>query len=199
MAVSIAQAVGALTSVPDEEVQKLNDIAVELFIARGDAFIREGTVPQRFAFVGSGLFRYYYVNSRGGEFTKGFFSEGTCIVSYTAMIERRASYYTIEALEDSTVFALDYGAWQQLYRSHPCWSALLIALLTKGYTKKETREREFLLHTAEKRYRSFLAEYPSLEQRIPQRLVASYLGITPVALSRIRRRMRQNAEKKSPR
>jgi CRP-like cAMP-binding protein len=102
------------------------------------------------------------------------------------MIKNRPSYYTIEALEDSHILTFNYGQWKSLYDHHSCWSKVLLAILEKGYIKKEAREREFLLFSAEERYRSFLDEYPHLENRIKQHQIASYLGITPVALSRIR-------------
>jgi hypothetical protein len=60
--------------------------------------------------------------------------------------------------------------------------------LEKGYCIKEAREREFLLFDAKARYRSFLSTYPGLEKRVKQHLIASYLGITPVALSRVRKK-----------
>jgi CRP-like cAMP-binding protein len=62
-------------------------------------------------------------------------------------------------------------------------------LLEKGYCTKEKREREFLLFDAEARYQSFLKSYPGLEKRVKQHQIASYLGITNVSLSRIRRKM----------
>jgi CRP-like cAMP-binding protein len=180
-----------ITSIPDSEERKLASITQGMYLNKGDLFLRHGAIPQKFAFVSSGIFRYFYVSAKGSEFTKGFFPEKTFIVSYTAMVKQTGSYYTIEALEDSHVQVIDYCKWLKLCSDHPCWTSLLISLLQKGYMKKEARERELLLLDAEERYRLFLQEYPNLELRIKQHHVASYLGITPVALSRIRGKIKR--------
>ena len=189
--------VRAIADIPPEEEAKLCGIVVSENLKKGHTFIREGDVPQKFAFVSNGLFRYYYVNEKGNEFTKGFFPEHNFITSYTAMVRRKPSYYTVQALEDASLLVVDYHRWQNLYRGHTCWMNLLFVLIEKGYMKKEARERELLIFSAEERYRSFLSEYPDLEKRIKQHLIASYLGITPVALSRIRKEMSSDRPVKS--
>lgn len=179
----------SITDLPEEEENKLVAISSEKFMAKGGLFIREGQIPNKFAFVTQGLFRYYYVDDKGNEFTKGFFSEKSFITAYSAMAKGIGSYYSIEALEDASIIVIDYTAWKILFNNHPCWSYFLLSLLEKGYIKKEKREREFLLLNAEERYKSFLQEYPGFDKRIKQHLIASYLGITPVALSRVRKKM----------
>ncbi|SHJ98115.1 hypothetical protein SAMN04488513_1156 [Pseudozobellia thermophila] len=106
------------------------------------------------------------------------------------MISKSPSYFFIEAIEDSKVLIMSYNNWQKLKEQNPKWNLLLVKLLEKGYATKEKREREFLLLDAENRYRIYLKEYPTLENRVKQHMIASYLGITPIALSRIRRKMK---------
>jgi len=115
--------------------------------------------------------------------------ERSFISSYSAMISKTPSYFSIEAIENSEVLEIPYYRWQKLLDQNPNWKNLLIKLLEKGYATKERREREFLLLDAENRYRIFLEEYTNLESRVKQRMIASYLGITPIALSRIRKKM----------
>jgi CRP-like cAMP-binding protein len=176
----------SLVQIPPEEAIKFQATVREQRLEKGDLFVRAGEVPRRMAFVVTGLFRYFYSNQKGAEYTKGFFPENHFINSYTAMVQERPSHYAIEALEDSMILSFDYSDWRELVKGHSCWSLLLLAQLQKGFMKKESRERELLLFTAAQRYQSFLEEYPQLEGRIKQHLIASYLGITPVALSRIR-------------
>jgi CRP-like cAMP-binding protein len=173
---NLLQVIRSITSLPAEEENKLRSILHEQSLKKGDIFIREGSIPQKFAFVNQGLFRYFYLNSSASEFTKGFFAENSFIASYTAMTRGTRSYYTVEALEDSDIVVIDYHKWKLLYNNHPCWSKLLIALLEKGFAKKEKRERQLLLDSAEERYRAFLEEDRHLEFRIKQHLIASYLG-----------------------
>lgn len=186
---NLIQAVKSIIDLPSEQENKLVESGKEVFIKKGENFIGEGEVPKKFAFVNKGLFRYYYVDRKGNEFTKGFFEENVFLSSYSAMVEGRGSFFSIEALEDSSLIVIEYSHWKELFRQHNCWSLLLIAILEKGFTKKETREREFLLFDAEERYKSFLKNYPHLEQRVKQHMIASYLGITNVALSRVRKKM----------
>lgn len=185
----LIKAVRSLVNLPPEEENKLLDIARLAAFRKGELFIREGQHSRQFGFVGNGLFRYYYVDDRGNEYTKGFFPEHTFLSSYSAMVENRGSFFNIEALEDAEIVIFDYSQWQKLYDGHPAWKDFLVASLQRAFLKKESREREFLLFDAETRYRSFLQEYPRLDQRIKQHMIASYLGITPVALSRIRKKM----------
>ena len=179
----------SLAPVPDSELIKLADMGKHMSIHKGDYFIMKGQVPRKFAFVESGLFRYYYSNDKGTQFTKGFFPEYRFLSSYSAMIQETPSHFTIEALEDSKILVFDYAQWQQLCEGHPSWTRFLLKLIEFAFTKKETREREFLLYDAETRYRQFLENFPGLEGRVKQHIIASYLGITSVALSRIRKNM----------
>ncbi|MDR8389721.1 Crp/Fnr family transcriptional regulator [Aliifodinibius sp. S!AR15-10] len=156
---------------------------------KGELFIREGEVPREFGFVSIGLFRYYYVDEKGNHFTKGFFPENSVLSSYTAMAQKESSPISVEALEDSEIVVVDYQKWKELQSQHRCWDKFLIILLEKGYATKVRRERELLLFDAETQYRLFRERYPNLEDRIPQHLISSFLGITPVALSRIRKKM----------
>lgn len=155
-----------------------------------EVFIHEGAYPSKIGFIKKGLFRYYYLTTEGTEYTKAFMTTGDIISSYSSMIAGQKSYYTIEALEESEVVEISYHQWQRLRSMNAKWDKLLIMFLEKGYAAKEKRERTFLLMDAEERYKAFLEEYPSLEKRVKQYMIASYLGITPIALSRIRRKMR---------
>lgn len=176
-------------SIERSKINSLFNLTESRFYSKGDYFISAGEIPNKFAFTVSGLFRYFYIDSDGNEFTKGFFPEKSVLSSYSAMIHKRPSYFYIEALEDSIVQVIYNRDWEKLLEQEPCWKDYLIALLQKGYCVKEAREREFLLLDAETRYKNFLATFPGLEKRIKQHYIASYLGITPVALSRIRRKM----------
>jgi CRP-like cAMP-binding protein len=179
----------AITCVPEEQEKKFRVLVSEKHIKKEDNFIRTGEYPKTIGFVKEGLFRYYYTNDEGIEFTKGFFVENTVISSYSAILENRGSYFTIEALEDSVIEQVNYNQFNALFSEHPCWNEFLLPVIQKGYIVKEEREREFLLYDAERRYRAFLKKYPGLERRIKKQIIASYLGITPESLSRIRNKM----------
>ncbi len=182
------RSLNAVTRVPDRQIKAVSPLLKVRALARRELFVSQGQRPDSFAFVYSGLFRYFYSDPEGKEFTKGFFPEATYIASYSALIQRRESYFSIQALEDAIIVEIDFSKWQSLAANEPCWQKFLINLLEMGYCVKESREREFLLFDAEQRYQSFLNTYPGMEKRIRQHVIASYLGITPVALSRLRKR-----------
>ena len=178
-----------LTRIPKEQEEKFCALLTEKQIKKDDTFVRAGEYPKTIGFVKEGLFRYYYTNSQGVEYTKGFFMENTTLISYSAILENRGSYFTIEALEDSIIEQVNYEKFNVLFSEHPCWNRFLIPVLQKGYIVKEEREREFLLYDAEQRYRAFLKKYPGLDRRLKKHVIASYLGIMPESLSRIRKKM----------
>jgi len=185
---SFVKTLNAIAEFPEVQIEKILSFSKIKKIRKDECYIREGEKPKSFAYVFSGLFRYYYIDKNGNDFTKGFFFENSFITSYSALIQNRESYFSIEALEDSEIIEIDYEKWKTLFNQELVWYKFLLTLIEKGYCVKESREREFLLFDAEERYRSFLQTFPDQQKRIKQHFIASYLGITPVALSRIRKK-----------
>lgn len=185
----LAAILGRFANVPEQEAGKLFRQGKVKNLPEHAFFIRDGAVPKTFGFVYSGLFRYVYTNREGKQYTKAFMPEQSFLSSYSAMIQQTPSFYAIEALEPSVVVEFDYQNWLKLKESNPCWDRFLIKMLEKGYTQKEKRERELLLLDSENRYLNFLEEYPTLEKRVKQHMIASFLGITPESLSRIRKKL----------
>ncbi len=189
IAASFSRVLNSIVPFPEAEIEKALAISQVKTIPKKSFFICEGQKPHSFAFVYRGLFRYAYIDQKGRDFTKGFFPELSFISSYSALIQNRESYFSIEALEDSIILEIPYETWKRLIKEKLCWHKFLIALLEKGFTTKEKREREFLLLSAEARYSNFKKTYPGLDKRIKQHLIASYLGITPVAFSRMKKKV----------
>lgn len=174
---------------PEQESNELLSIAAVVSIPEGEFFVSEGQVPKKFAIVLNGLFRYFYVSQKGDEFTKGFILSDNILTSYTAMRNESPSLFFIQALEDSVILEVDYKKWLALQKDNSFWDKFLILALEKGYFTKEKRERELLLLDAETRYKIFQEEFPGLDKRAKLQIVASYLGIKPESLSRIRKKL----------
>lgn len=172
---------------PDDRIDDFLSIGRIKPISTSNYFIKAGEVPYKIAFVGSGLFRYVYINDRGDEFTKGIIMENLFLSSYSAMIMDKPSYFSIEALEDSQVLEIIWKDFTQLMDDDIFWVRFLLKFVEKGFMIKEKRERDLLLFDAETRYKVFLTEFPGMDQRINQGIIASYLGIKPETLSRIRK------------
>lgn len=170
-------------------LQELEKYGTKKYFQPHQIFIREGSIPNKLAIVKSGLFRYYYLTQDGKEYTKVFMPEKNIISSYTSMVHNIPSHFTIEALENSVIVEITYHNWLKIRDEDPKWNFLLIANLEKAMAKKEQRERDLLFLDAETRYIKFLKEYPHLDNRINLTLIASFLGIQPESLSRIRKKL----------
>ena len=174
---------------PENRIDEFLLIGKIKSIKASDYFIKLGEVPYKIAFVSSGLFRYIYLNDKGDEFTKGIIMENFFLSSYSAMIMVKPSYFSIEALEDSEVLEIIWKDFIQLTDKDIFWVKFLLKFVEKGYMVKEKRERDLLLLDAETRYKNFLLEFPGMNQRVKQSIIASYLGIKHETLSRIRRKI----------
>ncbi len=178
--------INSMADIPDEQWKNFEKNLIAEKIRKNQFFIKVGEIPGKIGFIVTGLFHYYYINNKGKQYTKQFCPENHFIIPYSAMLSGRESNFYIQALEDSNVLITDHLSWKKLFEQHLCWRILTIKMLEKVYLLHEKREKELLLDSAETRYLAFLKEYPGLEQRLKQYHIASYLGITPVALSRIR-------------
>jgi len=131
-------------------------------------------------FLVEGLVRYYYLGLDGKEHNKAFYDKGHIVASLSAIILNEPARYYIETIEPSTLATLPHvmnsGAWKELF-NHGCQLMLI---------RNERREAELLTMTAKERFLQFHRNFPSYLDRIPQYHIASYLGITPVALSRFK-------------
>ncbi|OKH48838.1 cyclic nucleotide-binding protein [Calothrix sp. HK-06] len=182
----------AITEIPDNELQKLTNIFYPFSLTAGDFLIRSGEITTKIGFVVSGLLRLYYVNNAGVEFTKSFCPENDFVAAYSALLLNQPAQFNIEALEDSLLLVANYNSYQQLCTEHPCWQRIQHRFIEALFIKKEKREGELLLDDATTRYKKFLIQYPELENRVKQYHIASYLGISPVSLSRIRKALKPN-------
>jgi CRP-like cAMP-binding protein len=174
---------------PDERIEDFLLTGTLKHIPQNTCFIEVGEVPKKIGFLISGLFRYVYINKKDIEFTKAIIQKNNFVCSYSAMISNSPSYFYIEALEVSEVFEISYSKWEELIKTNNYWDKFLIKFLEQGYAVKEKRERELLITDAETRYLNFRKDFPGLENRIKQHIIASFLGIKPESLSRIRKKL----------
>jgi CRP-like cAMP-binding protein len=157
--------------------------------AKGECFLRSGSSEPKMGFVEEGLFRFYYVGEDGNEATRAFILEGGFLASRPAIMDGRPTPFAIEALEDSIV-QLYTGTMAELAELGGAgWTRFLLALTQERLEAKDRRIEGFITKDAAGRYLDFLDEFPGIEERVRQHHIASYLGVTPVTLSRIRARL----------
>ena len=157
---------------------------------KGDLLVSTGAPASEFFFLASGLVRLFYTTDEGKEFNKSFCLANDFVGAYSAAALNLPSRFSIQALEPTQTLLIPAVLLNELFERHHAWERLGRKLAENLAIKKEFREAALLLDAAETRYQNFLEEYPGLYQRIPQYHIASYLGITDVALSRIRKRLR---------
>ncbi|WP_303909416.1 Crp/Fnr family transcriptional regulator [Thiohalomonas denitrificans] len=166
------------------------DALKPVHFAKTDYLLRAGESNANLYFVAHGLVRFVYTTEDGREYNKSFAAEGQFVGCMRSILARQPCRFSIQALEETETLALGDAQRTQLWQQYPEWERLGRLLAEQVALKTEAREAEFLLDSTETRYLNFLAAYPRLAKRIPQYHIASYLGITDVALSRIRTRIK---------
>lgn len=175
--------------IPDQELDKIYGLFYPCKLKKGEFFVRSGYMSDSIGFILTGLLRYFYTDKNGVEYTKAFAAENDFAVSYASMLLKKPSAFSIEALENTELLCINYSDWEKLLDNVPCWNIVARKVVEKVYIMKQMREIELLLEDAQSRYIHFLDQYPMLHKRLKQHYIASYLGISPVTLSRIRRKM----------
>lgn len=184
------QSILALSDLPEELIESLFGISRQVRLEKGEQFLMAGEVSEYVGFNLDGIFRLYYIDGDGNDFTKSFSTPGRFVISYSALVQHRPSYFSIEAVSDAQILKFQYTEWMKLVEKDSRWYPFLFKLVESVYIVKEMREKAFLLDDATSRYLSFQNEFPGLEQQLKLYHVASYLGITPEALSRIRKKLK---------
>lgn len=154
----------------------------------GDALLRDGERWQHLWWVERGALRLYYLDRNGQASNKNFFLDGSMLWPITPDLADRPVGFWVEALEHTVVWALPWRTWQAAAAGE-AWQNLERRVLAALLQDKMRREQQFLQDSATERYRSLQDQHPEWAQRLPLKHLASYLGVTDVALSRIRRRL----------
>ena len=139
-------------------------------------------------FVAKGLMRLYFISKKDIEQITQFALENWWITDYDSVDSKRPSHFHIQAVEDTEVIVLDQLAEDEIIARIPAFEHYLRLMLQKAFTAAQRRMEMLNNMTDEERYRSFSSRFPDFNQRVPQYMVASYLGITPQFISRVRAR-----------
>lgn len=174
---------------PEGLREKISGIAEEEFWKKDEQMITLGEIPDRIYYICRGLCRSYYIDQKGNDVTRFFIEEGDwCLTEIQILNE--PSELCVETLEDCEFLVFRIADLAVIY-GDDFMKDVYIQALMNNIRYKIKRESMFLLCSATERYQNFLVQYPGLEERITQNQLASYLGITPTSLSRIRRALRQ--------
>ena len=148
-------------------------------LKKGDYFIGEGVYAKEIAFLERGAVRAFYTNNEGKEYNKPFFVAPAIIGSYVSLISKEKNSLPQQALTDCVIWRMKYDELERLRRR----------IAKRFFVSNEKKQLKMALLDAADRYLIFKEEYPGLEDLIPQYHVATYLGISPTQLSRIRQKL----------
>lgn len=151
--------------------------------------LEEGDVCRYECFVNSGCLRQYYLDKNGQEHIIQFAISDWWIGDQSSLLTGKPSRYFIDALEDSHVLLIDKSSLDDLYNKVPKFERFFRIAFQSSYVALQNRILANLSQTAKERYLDFHNNYAAIEQKVPQHQVASYLGIKPESLSRLRKQL----------
>lgn len=157
-------------------------------LKRNEFLVREGSRVAYCFLLLDGVVRVYY-NKDGNEYNKTFFIAGMFPTPLTALLSDSPSALSFQALVPCQLIRFSYQEFRESFKMHRCLEQFLLRVLEREWIDKERHDIQMVTNDATTNYIIFRERYPDLENMIPQYHIASYLGITPIQLSRIRSKL----------
>ena len=186
----IRQHIEEISVISDSDWEYFSSKLVHRVFKKRTIFLKYGAVENHISFIDKGLVRLYIPKElKEKEVTFGFSFKNQFISAYDSFLTRRASLYELETLSDTHMYSISYNDLQAVYQ-HTQFGNLIGRLTAERlFLIKSKREQSLLNLTAEQHYISLFEERPELLSVIPLKYISSYIGVTPQALSRIRKRI----------
>jgi CRP-like cAMP-binding protein len=156
-------------------------------LKKDEFFIQEGDYAKEIAFLETGIVRAFYTDKKGKEYNQYFFVAPSIIGAYSSLITKEKNRIPQQALTDCRIWKARFNRIEKLSETNFEIERLRRAVAEKYFIEFERKQIEMALLDASERYQIFQREFPEVERQIPQHQVASYLGITPTQLSRVKR------------
>jgi CRP-like cAMP-binding protein len=172
----------------DQEWDCLQERLTVQYLKKGELLTRNGEICKQVSFINQGLLRMFYI-VEGKEVSTGFAPENHYLAQYDSFLTRQPSLGNIDALEDCQLMNLSYDNVQELYKELPVFQIFGRKIAEMLFIMISSQTNALLTLTPEERYKKVLEEQPFIIQRVPQYMIASYIGITPEHLSRLRKKM----------
>jgi CRP-like cAMP-binding protein len=163
-------------------------------LAASAVYIQENSTHRKIALILKGLIRVYFVKQNGDEVTTELNWEDQIVASQDTILFNKPSRFTFQAMEDTDLLEIDYDALEDLFQNTPKLESTRKYFLMNMIVQSTDRIESFVLLSPEERYRQLVEQKPTIIKRVPNKYIATFLGITPVSLSRLRRRMATKKE-----
>lgn len=171
-----------------EETDAIDMTLTEKQFTKGSILLREGEFSTQVYFVINGIVRQYCLVD-AQEKTLNFFADGQWVLSNSSMDTAQSSNHFLECSTDCLLVMGDSSKGEKLYNRYPNLGLIARKLMTSIYIEQQAKHESYLTDGPTDRYRKLLENRPDLIQRLPQYQIASYIGVTPESLSRIRKRI----------
>jgi CRP-like cAMP-binding protein len=174
----------------DEQWEDIASYFTEKIIKKNEFLFREGQTSRHIYFICSGLIRSYYLKE-GEEITRHFGMENELLSAYVSFLTQTPTLEYVQTVEDCVLLQISFEDLQYIYEKYPVWGNLVRQMLEKVYIETTKRIEGFICKTAEERYLDLITRRYDLALRVPLQYLATYLGMTPVSLSRIRKKFKK--------
>lgn len=187
---ALHQLIAQFVTFSDREKAILENAFVFKQVPRKFALVRQGQVAKELYFINKGMLRLFYENE-GDEITAFIFRENLFASSYDSFLRQTPSIQSLEALEEADLLVITQSKMNELYEELPKFNILTRKIAEQRFINAQQILSSFLLDSPEERYEKFMQQNGDLLLRVPHHIIASYLGMTPVSMSRIRNRLAQ--------
>lgn len=189
MTVSIYDNIVEKINISDDDFNKFVELTKKKFISKNDFFISEGDVSKYIAFVNSGVLYSYVTDEKGNKHVVQIAPENHWISDLFSFFSLETSGFNIQAIEDTEITILSKDSFEEACNSIPSIERFFRLLIQNAYVDTLRRVSRIHGNSAEERYLKLISSNPKIIQRVPQHYIASYLGIKPQSLSRIRKKL----------
>ena len=172
----------------DEEVLKLEPFLQPMDLKRRETLLNEGEVCRYNYFVEKGCLRMFFNNDKMVEQTTQFAIENWWLSDYFSFARQSPSEYAIQAIEKSEIVAVDFHLQDDLFVEVPQMERYFRIMMQRALSASQLRVKMIYQLSKEEMYRHFISSYPQFFQRVPQYMIASYLGLTPEYMSELRKK-----------
>lgn len=183
----LTQVIRQMIELSGKELEQFTSRCLEKKIKRREIVSRPGIVPNEIFFINKGLIRVIVIDNDGTEHSLHFALENQFIADYSAFLLKQPSLYTLQAEEDSDVVVLPRAAIDWGYKNLKQGDRLGRLIAEFYFIYQDNRLKNLYARTPKERYDSITQVFPHIHNRVPQHMIASYLGITPVHLSRLKK------------
>ena len=171
----------------EQQIAFISERVKELELKNDEYFSEAGKIAQQVGFIVEGVVRVCYYNNKGEDITRYFFDENQLVVEMKSFESHMESSEYIQAVTDCKLIVISKSDWEAFSQSMPGWDNLVNKMIQKILLQKLEKRSPLIEQDATTRYLTFIDKFPQLANRIPLSHLASYLGITPSSLSRIRK------------